>query len=219
MNILSLVCKRFRALLLIGNQGLSTESKTPVRRGMAFVLLAVMLCAAPRPFADAQQRPAPPQQEKPFIEPAEMRHKAARRAAPEIHPDQTGQWETLPVLMPINPVHVALMRNRKVLVIAGSGNDPNNKNFQAGVWDPQLQTINTFPLRWDMFCNGMVILPDGRPFVLGGTLKYDDFLGEPRTSAFDLPSGQFVDMPAIMAAAGIPPEPYSVMVRYLPSLD
>ena len=32
-----------------------------------------------------------------------------------------GQWSTLPYLMPINPVHVALLSNGKVLVVAGSG--------------------------------------------------------------------------------------------------
>jgi hypothetical protein len=31
----------------------------------------------------------------------------------------------------------------------------------------------------------MVILPDGRPFVLGGTKKYDNFLGEPLTAVFN----------------------------------
>jgi hypothetical protein len=44
-----------------------------------------------------------------------------------------------------------------------------------------------------MFCNGMVILPNGRPLVLGGTLKYDDFLGEPRTATFDPNTETFTD--------------------------
>ena len=33
-----------------------------------------------------------------------------------------GQWKTLPYPMPINPVHVALMNNGTVLIVAGSGN-------------------------------------------------------------------------------------------------
>jgi hypothetical protein len=32
-----------------------------------------------------------------------------------------GQWRTLPYLMPINPVHLALTNDGKVLVVAGSG--------------------------------------------------------------------------------------------------
>lgn len=195
MNTLSSILKGVLSLVHIRNQQLSARLKT--QSGVSLGLLVVILCAAPQPSADAQQQPAPQQPERPFIEPAEMRHKMARRAAAETHPDQTGQWQTLPVMMPINPVHVALTHHRKVLVIAGSGNDPDNKNFQAGVWNPQLQTMNTFPITWDMFCNGMVILPDGRPFVLGGTLRYDAFLGEPRTAVFDMPTAQFVDTPGM----------------------
>jgi hypothetical protein len=37
----------------------------------------------------------------------------------------TGQWVTLPYLMPINPIRVALLHTGKVLVVAGSENDPN----------------------------------------------------------------------------------------------
>jgi len=33
-----------------------------------------------------------------------------------------GQWNTLPYTMPINPVHVTLLNNGKVLIVSGSGN-------------------------------------------------------------------------------------------------
>ena len=46
-----------------------------------------------------------------------------------------GQWSTLPYVMPINPVHVALMYNGKVLVVSGSGNDASNTNLRAAVWE------------------------------------------------------------------------------------
>ena len=104
-----------------------------------------------------------------------------------------GQWRTLPYTMPINPVHVALLRNGKVLIVSGSGNLPSDKNFEAALWDPQAGTITTQPVGWDMFCNGMVILPDGRPFILGGTLQYDPFFGESRTSIYDPATGTFTD--------------------------
>ena len=45
--------------------------------------------------------------------------------------------------MPINPVHIALMHNGKVLVVAGSGNVAAETNFRAAVWDPQADTIVT----------------------------------------------------------------------------
>jgi hypothetical protein len=105
-----------------------------------------------------------------------------------------GQWQTLPNLMPINPVHVALMHNGKVLVVSGSGNLPSETNYQAAIFDPTTGTVTTQPIAWDMFCNGMIVLPDGRPFVLGGTLQYDPFHGEPRASIFDSATGNFTDM-------------------------
>jgi hypothetical protein len=105
-----------------------------------------------------------------------------------------GQWATLPYLMPINPVHMALMNNGKVLIVSGSGNLPSNTNYAAAIWDPQAATITTQPLGWDMFCNGMIILSDGRPFVVGGTAAYDPFLGQVKTSAYDPATGSFTDL-------------------------
>src|SRR5215831_1857717 len=104
-----------------------------------------------------------------------------------------GQWTTLPSLMPINPVHMALLRNGKVLIVSGSGNVPSNSSFAAAIWDPQTGTIATQPVAWDMFCNGMAILPDGRPLVVGGTLQYDPFFGQLATSAYDPQTGTFTD--------------------------
>src|SRR5206468_748978 len=108
-------------------------------------------------------------------------------------PNVQGQWTTLPYAMPINPVHVALLHTGKVLVVSGSGNVAGNTNYQAAIWDPQANTISTQPVAWDMFCNGMVVLPDGRPFIMGGTLQYDPFHGELRTSFFDPATGNFTD--------------------------
>jgi len=105
-----------------------------------------------------------------------------------------GQWQTLPNPMPINPVHAALLRNGKVLVVSGSGNLPSNTNFQAGMFDPQTNTVTTQPVGWDMFCNGMVVLPDGRALINGGTLQYDPFHGELRSAVYDLTTGAFTDV-------------------------
>ncbi|HSS49337.1 MAG TPA: galactose oxidase-like domain-containing protein [Thermoanaerobaculia bacterium] len=137
-----------------------------------------------------------------------MHEKTKVRAMVEAVPVQNGRWDTLPSSMPINPVHVALMHTGKVLIVSGSGNDPDNKDLQAGVWDPKTHTIKTFKISWDMFCNGMVVLPSGRPFVLGGTLSYDipphGFFGEPRTAAFDPASEKFVDMPKMSGGRWYP---------------
>src|SRR2546425_13213812 len=95
-----------------------------------------------------------------------------------------GQWTTLPNPMPINPIHATLVSTGKVLVVAGSGNYPPNKNYQAAVWDPKTGTITVQTCNpqsssacWDMFCNGAVALPDGRVFINGGTTQYNPFHG------------------------------------------
>src|SRR2546423_6098745 len=106
-----------------------------------------------------------------------------------------GQWQNLSTLAPINPVHVALTHDGKVLIVTGSGNDKTVTYFQAGVWDPQSDSFTTQPLTWDMFCNGMVILADGRPFVAGGTLQYTPaFEGLTRAATYDPATGNFVDL-------------------------
>jgi hypothetical protein len=110
-------------------------------------------------------------------------------------PASQGRWTTLPYTMPINPVHLALMNNGKVLIVAGSGNVAAEANFRSAVWDPQAETIVvTQSLGWDMFCNGMVMLPDGRVFINGGNLQYDPFHGEPRNAAFDPATGLFTNL-------------------------
>ncbi len=106
----------------------------------------------------------------------------------------TGQWQTLSNQMPINPIHTALMHNGKILVTSGSGNVANNTNFQAGMFDPATGTVTTQSVAWDMFCNAMLVLPDGRVMANGGTLQYDPFHGDPRTSAYDPATGSFTDL-------------------------
>ena len=105
-----------------------------------------------------------------------------------------GQWRTLTNQAPINPIHVALMNNGEVLIVAGSGNVATETNFQAAVWDPVSETFLTQALAWDMFCNGMVVLHDGRVFVNGGNLQYDPFFGEPRNAVYDPATGLFTNI-------------------------
>jgi hypothetical protein len=124
-----------------------------------------------------------------------------------------GRWRTLTPPMPINPVHVALLHTGKVVVIAGSGNCAPGQTVPAGqpacptgapygpannsgalLYDPVTNLFSQFTLSWDMFCNGMVVLPDGRPFINGGTLQYDPFYGEKRSAVFDPSTNVFTDV-------------------------
>src|SRR5712691_7851503 len=108
-----------------------------------------------------------------------------------------GQWTTLPNPMPINPIHATLLNTGKVLVVAGSGNYPPNKNYQAAVWDPKSGTTTIQTVTWDMFCNGAVALPDGRVFINGGTTQYNPFHGAANTSVFDPVNNSFTDLPRV----------------------
>ncbi len=118
-----------------------------------------------------------------------------------------GQWSTLPYLMRINPVHVALLSNGKVLVVAGSGNCPPSQagcpsgppygpsnNSGALLWDPNAGAISQFSLSWDMFCNGMALLQDGRALIDGGTIKYDPFYGQSNVAVFDPATNLFTNV-------------------------
>src|SRR5256885_685533 len=121
-----------------------------------------------------------------------------------------GKWSTLPYTMPINPVHAALLHTGKILIVSGSGNDPNNAypintspNFQAAIWDSQSGAIKIQRVDWDMFCNGMSALSDGRILINGGTLGYGalapvggasdiPFTGLSNTSIFDPSTESFL---------------------------
>ena len=107
-----------------------------------------------------------------------------------------GQWATLPNNLTMNPIHMALLNTGKVLVVAGSGNDAAVTNWKAAVIDPQTGAVTKLfqNMPWDMFCNGMVTLPDGRVFINGGNLKYDPFWGEPRNAVFDPVTETFADV-------------------------
>jgi hypothetical protein len=112
--------------------------------------------------------------------------------------NMTGQWQTLPYTMPINPVHVSLLYTGKVLISTGSGNYNLNTTFQAGLWDPQAGTITLQRIDYDFFCNGMITLPDGRAIIAGGTLAYGPpFLGLPRMTIYDPATGVFADQPSM----------------------
>src|SRR4051794_9863188 len=111
-------------------------------------------------------------------------------------PAAAGLWTTLVRQMPINPVHSVLLHNGKVLIVSGSGNVAANTDFESAIWDPAHpeDPIVTQRIEWDMFCNGIVVLPDGRAFINSGTLAYDPFKGERRSAVYDPATGSFSDV-------------------------
>ncbi len=109
-------------------------------------------------------------------------------------PVLTGSWETLPYLMPINPIHCGVTHSGKVIVVAGSENDDDEHGdniSKAAVWDPTTGSIVEQDLLWDVFCNGMAALSDGRFLIVGGTAEYDPFYGDPRATIYDPATEKF----------------------------
>ena len=125
-----------------------------------------------------------------------------------------GQWSTLGQTMPINPIHAALLRTGNILVVTGSGNCPpsqagcpsgppyelSNLGSGAILLDPTTGISSALPaIAWDMFCTGMMDLPDGRILIAGGTLQtapnggYSPFYGSPKASIFDPSNNTFTD--------------------------
>jgi hypothetical protein len=161
----------------------------------ARLLFPLVLCLATAASISAQQLKTRPRDAHEHTEP-----RAAAAIPANAH--RTGTWTTLADGSPLNPVHIALMHTGKVLIIQGSGNHPKNYVFVAGIYDPATQDVSTFPINRDMFCNGMIVRPDGNPFVMGGTLTYDTsltnpkfFTGSPMTSVFDPIGGMFTPGP------------------------
>ncbi|MCW5253960.1 galactose oxidase early set domain-containing protein [Streptomyces sp. SHP 1-2] len=86
-----------------------------------------------------------------------------------------GRWEVLPTENPVRSMHSVVLHNGKVLLIAGSGNDPEMfraGTFTSAVYDPDTGAYRTVPTPKDMFCAGHVQLQDGRVLVMSGNAGY-----------------------------------------------
>ncbi len=106
-----------------------------------------------------------------------------------------GKWTTLPYTVPINPVHITLLPTGKVLIVAGSENDPTVRTYRAAVLDLTTGVFSMKDLDRDLFCNALVSLPNGQVFIAGGTKAYDPFYGNNSTNIFDPVTEQFTDGP------------------------
>ena len=124
---------------------------------------------------------------------------------PTTGPAAVGSWTVLQTQMPIRAMHATVLKNGKILLIAGSGNDLDQfraGTFKASVWDPVAGTFATLPVPKDMFCAGHVTLPDGRVLIQGGTKSYPtiaggaDYGGLRDSWIFDPDTNTFTTVPA-----------------------
>ncbi|UQX02712.1 galactose oxidase early set domain-containing protein [Streptomyces sp. RerS4] len=86
-----------------------------------------------------------------------------------------GKWDVIPAQNPVRSMHAVVLKNGKVLLIAGSGNDIaqfNAGTFTSAVYDPANGTFKSIPTPVDMFCSGHVQLADGRVLVMSGNKGY-----------------------------------------------
>jgi hypothetical protein len=94
---------------------------------------------------------------------------------PDGGPAALGEWSVVNYEMPVRAIHATVLKNGKVLLLAGSGNslaDFDAGSFKASVWDPLAGSFTTLDVPKDMFCAGHVTLPDGRVLIQGGTKSY-----------------------------------------------
>ncbi|BCJ58327.1 hypothetical protein Jiend_17490 [Micromonospora endophytica] len=111
-----------------------------------------------------------------------------------------GKWEVMPFESPVRGIHSVVLHNGKVLLIAGSGNDPEAfaaGTFTTAVYDPADGSFTNVATPADLFCAGHVQLADGRVLVMGGNKDYptadgtvgykglrDSFLFDPATNTY-----------------------------------
>lgn len=86
-----------------------------------------------------------------------------------------GRWEVMPFTNPVRSMHAVVLHNGKVLLVAGSGNNPAMfaaGTFTSAVYDPKTGSFKTIPTPADMFCAGHVQLYDGRVLIMSGNKAY-----------------------------------------------
>jgi hypothetical protein len=111
-----------------------------------------------------------------------QRLQAAAQLPPPIAGALAGRWSA-PCSLPdgVNPIAGAVMRDAKLWVMSGSGNNSGNFNaglFEHGVFDPAACTYTRLPLTNDLFCS-VLVRENTSLRSLGGTLAYDPFKGAP----------------------------------------
>ena len=124
-----------------------------------------------------------------------------------------GTWTLNATPAPVRAVHAALLANGHVLLIQGSGNDPDL--FDAGTfttteWDPIANTFTAIDTPYDMFCAGHAFLPDGSLLVAGGTTGYPDeetdtdYSGSSEAYRFDATTHRYVQVPDLASGHWYP---------------
>jgi hypothetical protein len=111
-----------------------------------------------------------------------------------------GVWQVMPYNSPVRAIHAVVLHNGNVLLVAGSGNDPEAfaaGTFTSALYQTRSGTFVNVPTPADLFCSGHVQLPDGRVLIMGGNKAYpaadgshgykglkDSYVFDPNTNAY-----------------------------------
>jgi hypothetical protein len=82
--------------------------------------------------------------------------------------------------LPIVTINSVLLPTGKVLIWGGQ-----TDGFDAVVWNPTLNTIESTPVPVNMFCTGNEKMADGRIMLVGGALSGAPHTGLPTTNIFN----------------------------------
>ncbi|GAA2600990.1 hypothetical protein GCM10010435_95460 [Winogradskya consettensis] len=129
-----------------------------------------------------------------------------------------GAWQVMPFNSPVRAIHTVVLKNGDVLLVAGSGNDPDafaQGTFKTSVYHPRTGTFTAVATPADLFCSGHVQLSDGRVLIMGGNKDYpaadashgykglkDSYIFDPATSAYtkvnDMSAGSWYPSATVM---------------------
>jgi Domain of unknown function (DUF1929) len=133
----------------------------------------------------------------------------------------TGRWTVLEDGEQARSVHAILLQNGKLLIMAGSGNDPmafKAGSFKSFLYDPVANTWKELVTPKDVFCSGHVQLADGNVLILGGTSAYPpepkpgeypstEYKGANTSWIFNIHDDEYEDVPYDEAEPHNPAEP------------
>ncbi len=133
----------------------------------------------------------------------------------------TGRWTVLEDAAEARSVHAVLLQNGKLLIMAGSGNDPmafKAGSFKSYLYDPLANTWKELETPKDVFCSGHVQLADGNVLILGGTSEYPPepkpgeypstrYKGENASWIFNIHNDKYEDVPYDSEHPNNPSEP------------
>ncbi len=134
---------------------------------------------------------------------------------------KTGRWTVLEDGAEARSVHAVLLQNGKLLIMAGSGNNPmafKAGSFKSYLYDPVAYTWKELETPKDVFCSGHVQLADGNVLILGGTSEYPPepkpgeypstrYKGENASWIFNIHDDKYENVPYDTAAPHNPSEP------------